>query len=1039
MPANPNNNTVATATSLLLSESLPQSVSGSLSGTDLLDFYQFSTTAPSNLKLSLSGLTGNARLSVFQADGTTAVNPGVASGNTSNISNDGKLSESFVFNALPAGSYVVKVDLGTTGTVVATAADYNLEAIANKDATANSFIWQKTPLAATDALAIPWQLNGPNLTFDVLPSQSQDPQLAGYQFVGTGDFDGLSDAGGKSQDILWKKSLGNGTSELRIWFMNSDNSLRESKSVVLSTAPTTTFGLPDAFQIQRLEDFDGDGKTDILFRQTAANSVVLWKMDGATVNFGASQNFTRFDPAFEIFGTGDFDNNGIRDILFRNPNAGGGFVVVWLLDSTLKLIEAPAGQTNGPSQSGLLKFKGVSPILTAEWKMLGVTDFNKTVAAGAVNPADDRDDVLFLNQNTGALVSWLMNGSAIQDGGFILNGAAISGTPGGFDFVGLGDLNGDQNGDMLWRPKSKSGPLVAWQMEGKDINLGVSGQVALDSPPGSPFALSPAFEIITRNSVSGDRSLVDLDGNKRADIFLRDTGTGNTIVWSMNGKTVELAKSGATKEPDGLDQPTSYQVIGGLTAQLASIPQGTAGAAVSTAFNLGSLEGRGDYQDTLAGTASDFFKFKLDKTTDVTVALSPAFGSTAVLPNATFTLSLQTGLNPDGTPLLTPQTLTPGVSLAEGTYFLEVKKAAGVDPLATVNYNLNVTGAPSVINLKAIALTSVAPGEGTVAGTTPGSIRLADLTGVAPEAPDASKPKAKINIAYSLTNTEAKPAASVTVRFYLSRLSTVNPADTTTVVLGTDTITNVLGNNAVRQEVFENVELPPGDNNFWTTDTNYYIGYAIDPVNPAIVGDQGLIQETFETANVNPARTDNNVFTPPATVGALGTLTVAIQNTQTPDLLGVGLTVTSPTITKALNSTVSLDYTVRNGGKKSVGSTTGVQFYLYRPSTDLTLTQAQRESLNKGDTTRTILLETADPATDANVVVADLAGETNAAAKRVTFSLPSSTNPFWAEDPVGTQYFIGMISDAGEGIAESSEENNLNRGLGFDRVAVTLA
>ncbi len=1038
MPANPNNNTVATATSLLLSEGLPQSVSGSLGSTDLLDFYKFSTTAASNLKLSLSGLTGNARLSVFAADGTTVINPGVAAGNTSNISNDGKLSESFVFNALPPGNYVVKVDLGTASGVVATAADYNLETIANKDVTANSFIWQKTPLTPTDALAIPWQLNGPNLTFDVLPSQSQDPQLAGYQFVGTGDFDGLSDAGGKSQDILWKKSLGNGTSELRIWFMNSDNSLREAKSVVLSIAPTTAFSLPDAFQIQRLEDFDGDGKTDILFRQTAANSVVLWKMDGATVNFGASQNFTRFDPAFEVFGTGDFDNNGIRDILFRNPNAGGGFVVVWLLDSTLKLIEAPAGQTNGPSQSGLLKFQGVAPTLTAEWRMLGVTDFNKTVAAGAVNPADDRDDLLFLNQNTGQLVSWLMNGSAIQSGGFILNGTPISGTPGAFDFVGLGDLNGDGNGDMLWRPKSKSGPLVAWQMEGKDINLSLSGQVALDSTPGSPFALSPAFEIITRNSVSGDRSLVDLDGNKRADIFLRDTGSGNTIVWSMNGKTVELAKSGGTKTADGTVLPlsTSFQVIGGLTAQLASIPQGTSGAAVSTAFNLGSLEGRGDYQDTLAGTASDFFKFKLDKPSDVTVALSPAFGSTAVLPNATFTLSLQTGLNPDGTPVLTAQTLTPGASLVEGTYFLEVKKAAGVEPLATVNYNLNLTGAPSVINLKAIALTSVVPGENTVAGTTPGSIRLADLTGVAPGAPDASKPKAKINIAYSLTNTEPKPAASVTVRFYLSRVSTINPADTTTVVLGTDTITNVLGDGAVRQEVFDNVELPPGDNNFWTTDTNYYIGYAIDPVNPAIVGDQGLIQETFETANVNPARTDNNVFTPPATVGALGTLTVAIQNTQTPDLLGVGLTVVSPTITKG--GTVSLDYTARNGGKKSVGSTTGVQFYLYRPSTDSTLTPEQQNSLNKGDTTRTILLETFDPTTDANVVVANLAGETTAAAKRVTFSLPSATNPFW-EAPAGTPYFIGMISDAGETIAESSEENNLNRGLGQDRVAVTLA
>jgi hypothetical protein len=1035
MPANPNNNTVATATSLLLSEGLPQTVSGSLSGTDLLDFYKFSTTAASNLKLSLSGLTGNARLSLLAADGTTVVNPSSptlpgGAGNTTNTSNDGKLSESFVFNALPVGSYVVKVDLGTTAGVVATTADYNLEAIANKDVTANSILWKQTPDASPTAA---WQLNGPNFALDVLNTP------AGYQFVGTGDFDGLSDAGGKSQDVLWKKSLGNGSSELQIWFMNSDNSLRESKSVVLSSAPTTAFGVPDAFQIQRLEDFDGDGKTDILFRQTAANSVVLWKMDGATVNLGLSQNFTRFDPSFEIFGTGDFDNNGIRDILFRNPNAGGGVVVVWLLDSTLKLIEAPAGQTNGPSQSGLLKFQGNSPILTAEWKMLGVTDFNKTIGGVTTSSqADDKDDLLFLNQNTGQLVSWLMNGSEIQSGGFILNGAVISGTPGGFDFVGLGDFNGDQNSDMLWRPKSKSGALVAWQMEGKDINLNASGFVGLDSQAGAAFPLSSTFEIITRNSVSGDRTLVDFDGNKRADIFLRDTGTGNTIVWSMNGKVVELAKSGATKNTDGTVTPVSnsFQVIGGLTAQLANIPQGTAGAAVSTAFNLGSLEGVGNYQDTLAGTASDFFKFKLDKTSDVTIALSPAFNSTAAV-TATFVLSLRTGLNPDGTPVLTPQTLTAGTSLVEGTYFLEIKKAVGVAPLATVNYNLNVTGTPSVINLRAIALTSVAPGDNTVAGTTLGSIRLSDLTGVPPGTTDANKPKAKINISYSITNTEPKPAASVTVRFYLSRVSTINPADTTTVVLGTDTVANVLGNGAVRQEVFDNVELPPGDNNFWTTDTNYYIGYAIDPVNPTIVGDQGLIQETFETLNVNPPKTDNNVFAPPATAGALGTLTVAIQNTQTPDLLGVGLSAASSTITKG--GTIDLSYTLRNGGKKATGQPTRVQFYLYRPDTDPALTPEQQNNLNRTNTTRTILLATADSVTDANVLVGTLAGETTASAKPVKFELPSANSSFWEGVPAGTPYFIGMVSDAGGTIAESSEDNNLNLGLGQDRVVVTLA
>jgi Bacterial pre-peptidase C-terminal domain len=1015
MPANPTNNTAATATNLLLSEGLPLTLQGSLTTTaDPLDFYKFSTTSASNLKLSLSGLTGNAKLSVFAADGATVLNPGIAAGNTSNVSNDGKLSESYVFNALPAGSYVIKVDLGATGAVAATAADYTLDAIANKDVTANSVLWKQ----AVDPTLVTFQLNGPNLAGDVATVP------LGYEIVGTGDFDGVSDAGGKSQDILWKKNLAGGGYELNIWFMNSDNSLRESKSVVLDATATTGVGISDVFNIQRIEDFDGDGKADILFRNTTpgASSIVLWKMDGATLNL--AKNYTRFDSNFEVFGTGDFDNTGVRDILFRNA-VSGGVVVVWLLDANLNLIEAPAGQAAGPSQSGALKYRGEVPVLSADWTALGVTDFNKTIGGSATSvDADNNDDLLFVNRVSGQLVSWLMNGSEIKAGGLILGGAVISGAPGGFDLVGLGDLNGDGNGDMLWRPKSKTGALVAWLMEGKDLNLPASGGVASDATPGAPFVLPSNFEIIARKSVSGDRSLVDFDGNKRADIFFRETGTGATILWSMNGRTYEAAKSGAVKAPDGSVPPVAavFQPIGGLTAQLASIPQGTAGAALSTAYNMGTLEGLGNYQDTLAGNASDFFKFKLEKTSDVTVALSSAFGSTAALTTASFVLSRDGGVNPNGTPLLVPQTLTAGVPLAAGTYYVEVKKTAGTAALTAVNYNLKVTGEPSTINLKAIALTSVTPTNATFQGTG-GAIRLADLTVANPAA------KAKVDISYSLTNTEPKATGAVGVKFYLSRVSTINPAGgpTATVALGTDTIPQVLGNSAATNRVFQ-VDLPAGDDNFWTTDTSYFIGYEIDPVTVALPN--GAIQETNEK--------DNTIYLPPSSAVALdGTKSVLIQNTQTPDLLGAGLTGPASV---AKGGTLALSYTVQNAGKKSTGAATpSVRFYIYRPSTDPNLTPEQQNSLVTTDAVRTKPLGV-PPGGDENALfLPTIAGLTTAAAKAVTIQLPDAASSFWTGAAAGTPYFIGMVVDSGETIAESDELNNLNLGLGKDRLAISVA
>jgi Bacterial pre-peptidase C-terminal domain len=1031
MPANPNNNTVGTATSLLLADGLPQTVGGSLSATDLLDFYKFTTTAASNLKLTLSGLTGNARLNVLQADGTTVLAAAAAAGNTSNISNDGKLSESFVFNALPAGSYVIKVDL-PAGT---TTADYQLETIANKEATVSTVLWQNTPLGPADPLAIYWQLNGPNLSGDVSATRGQLPQLAGYELVGSGDFDGISDAGGKSQDLLWRKSLGNGTFELNLWFMNSDNSLREAKPLVLPGGATTAFGVPDFFQIQRLEDFDGDGKTDILFRNTTpgTSSIVLWKMDGATFSGTASRNYTVFDPAFQIFATGDFDANGFRDIMFRQPVSGD--VVVWLLDANLNLI--PGGAVNNAAESGYLRIGASQIFLGPEWTSLGVMDFNNTIGGSATSPlADKKDDILFLNQTTGQLVAWLMDGSTIIPGrgGFILNGLVVSGAPGAFDLVGSGDFNGDQNADLLWRFKSQQGPLIQWQMESGLIIPGAGGVVASDTAPTTPIVLGANFEIITRNEVSGQRGFVDFDGNKQVDLLFREKNTGTTVLWSMNGQLLNTTKSGEVKTPDGAVPPvtSNFRPIGGLTAQLASTPQGTAGAGLSTAFNLGTLEGSGNYQDSLAGTASDFYKFKLEKTSDVTIALTTAFGGTTALATGSYVLSRETGLNPDGTPTLAVQpTLTPGAALAAGTYFLEVKKATGVAPLTPVAYNLKLTGDPSVINLKSVALTTVTGPAGTFAG----SIRLADLTTAAPAA------RTTVDVAYTITNTEPKAAGAVTVKFYLSRVSTINPADTKTIALGTDTITQVPGNGAATTKVSQ-VQLPPGDDNFWTTDTNpsaanpvyYYLAYEIDPVArnaQGIATDQGAIQETFESLPANVGKTDN--FNSGLNIDVKQ---LSIQNTQTPDVLGSALTGPASI---ARGGTIDLNYTIQNAGRKATGQQTSVAFFLYRSSTDTTLTQAQRDSLVRDDATRTIPLGTATDADDANLLVPNIVGLGSAPAKTVKLQLPGANNAFWQGATAGTQYFIGMISDSGEGIAESIEDNNLNLGLGKDRLSVTLA
>src|SRR5262249_49843849 len=130
---------------------------------------------------------------------------------------------------------------------------------------------------------------------------------ASFNVAGIGDFDG----DGK-RDILWRSASG----ELDDWTMNGP--------VISSSAQLTFNGAvvrPDAsFSIAGVGDFNGDGKSDILWRSTSG-AVIEWQMNGSVI---ASAGFVTSNGAavsvaasWHIVETGDFDGNGTSDILWR--------------------------------------------------------------------------------------------------------------------------------------------------------------------------------------------------------------------------------------------------------------------------------------------------------------------------------------------------------------------------------------------------------------------------------------------------------------------------------------------------------------------------------------------------------------------------------------------------------------------------------------------------------------------------------------------------------------------------------------------------
>ena len=88
-------------------------------------------------------------------------------------------------------------------------------------------------------------------------------------------------------------------------------------------------------------DFNGDGKSDIVWRDTAGDAAI-WLMNGAAVS--SAGGLGTVPTTWSIVQTGDYNGDGMSDLLWRDTS---GNTAMWFMNGVT--VSSTAGVGNIPT------------------------------------------------------------------------------------------------------------------------------------------------------------------------------------------------------------------------------------------------------------------------------------------------------------------------------------------------------------------------------------------------------------------------------------------------------------------------------------------------------------------------------------------------------------------------------------------------------------------------------------------------------------------------------------------------------------------
>ena len=345
-------------------------------------------------------------------------------------------------------------------------------------------------------------------------------------------------------------------------------------------------------------DFNGDGKSDVYFRHQSG-PLYVWNMEGARTIFGGYASINPGDPATvnepgNVVGKGDFNGDGITDLLFETSNQANGStrnLTLWMLDNV------SVARTSVITAASITR--------AANDIVGGVGDFN----------GDGYDDVLILNtaSASGDLVPRIL---FISDGALASAApltkadgspltittsgdyaAARYGTHTGWHVADICDYDADGKADILWRFANQTtvnntwlpGQASIWYMTGAARVNGASLPASLGAYTNTAGGATPSGWLIQGSG--------DFNKDGYCDLILQYSGpdggsvqVGYLGLWTLQGKDANGAPQFYT--------PDKGPVVNETGTELMNSGAFSATAGWNLIVGLGDYNGDG-YSDLL--------------------------------------------------------------------------------------------------------------------------------------------------------------------------------------------------------------------------------------------------------------------------------------------------------------------------------------------------------------------------------------------------------------------------------------------------------